>query len=77
MDQFYFSTLFNYEFAPVPFSLFKDTRNARYTSAKSVLKNKLSEEVSSWTLKRDAVLIGGSEMLHSSVCWPKEDLWKA
>ena len=41
MDQLDFSSLFNYKLAPAPTSLFKDTGDARHTSTKSVLKNKL------------------------------------
>ena len=74
MDQLDFSSLFNYEPAPVPTSLFKDTGDARYTATKSVLKNKLKVELSSRTLKHDVVVIGDGGMLHSSVYWPKESL---
>ena len=38
MDEPDFSSLFNYELAPVLTSIFKDTGDARYTSTKSVLK---------------------------------------
>ena len=41
VHQLDFSTLFDYELAPVPTSLFEDTGEARYTSSKAVLKNKL------------------------------------
>ena len=44
-DQLDFYSFFNYELAPVPTSLFQDTRDASYTSTKSVLQNKLKVEV--------------------------------
>ena len=47
MDELDFSSVFNYELAPVLTSIFKDTGDARYTSTKSVLKNKPKKEVSS------------------------------
>ena len=68
------STRFDYELAPVPTSFFKDTGEARYTSSKAVLKNKLKVEISSRGLKPDAVIVDGGGMLHSSIHWPKEGL---
>ena len=47
MDELDFSSAFNYELVPVLTSIFKDTGDARYTSTKSVLKNKPKKEVSS------------------------------
>ena len=47
MDQLDFKHLFDYEFAPVPTSLFKDTGEPRFTSSKATLKNKIKVEVSS------------------------------
>ena len=74
MDRLDFSSLFNYELAPVPNSLFKDTGDARYTSTISVLNNKLKVEVSSRTLEHDVVVIDRCGMLHPSVYWPKKGL---
>ena len=45
VDKLDFSTLFNFELAPVPTSLFKDTGEGRYSQTKSVLKNKLKIQV--------------------------------
>ena len=39
-----FSTLFNYELAPVPTALFKNTGEARYSKSKSKLMEKLKVE---------------------------------
>ena len=58
-DHHEFSAFYNYEFAPVPVSLFKRywtckiNINKIYTSKKSVLKNKLKVEVLSRKLKDD------------------------
>ena len=64
MDQLDISILFIYELAPGPTSLFKGTGYTRYTSTKSVLKNKLNVEVSSQTLKHDVLMIDGGGMLY-------------
>ena len=46
MNQFGFSTLLDYELVAVTTSLLKDTGDARYTSTKTVRKNKKKVEVS-------------------------------
>ena len=74
MDQLDFKNLFDYELAPVPTSLFKDTGEPRFTSSKTTLKNKIKVEVSSRGIVNDAILIDGGGMLHSSIHWPKEGL---
>ena len=74
MDHLDFTTLFNYELAPVPTSLFKDTGEPRFTSSKATLKNKIKVEVSSRGIVNDVVLVDGGGMLHSSISWPKEGL---
>ena len=71
-NQLDFSTLFNYELAPVPTSLFKDSGDARYPKTKSVLKNKLKVEVSLRGIAPDVVIVDGGGMLHSSIHWPKD-----
>ena len=63
--------LFNYELAPVPTALFKDTGEGRYPTSKSVLKNSLKAEVSLRNVSPDAVLIDGCAMLHGALHWPK------
>ena len=74
VNQLDFSTLFDYELAPVPTSLFKDTGEARYISSMAVLKNKLKVEISSRGLKPEAGIVNGCSKLHSSIHWPKEGL---
>ena len=74
VHQLDFSTLFDYELAPVPTSLFEDTDDVYLASPKAVLKNKLKVEISSRGLKPDAVIVDGGSMLHSSIYWPKEGL---
>lgn len=69
-----FSTLFNFELAPVPTSLFKDTGEGRYSQTKSVLKNKLKVEVSARNVNPDTIVIDGGGMLHSQIYWPKDGL---
>ena len=68
------STIFNYELAPVPTSMFQDSGEARYSKTKSVLKIKLKVEVSVPGIQAEAVFNNGGEMLHSAVCWPKDGL---
>ena len=63
--------LFTFELSPVPISLFKDTGEGRYPTAKSVLKNDLKVEVTMRNLQCDAVIIDGCAMLHSVIHWPK------
>lgn len=41
-----FSTIFNYELAPVPMSMFQYLEEARYSKTKLALKNKLKIDVS-------------------------------
>ena len=65
-------SIFHYELAPVPTSIFQDSGEPRFTKSKSVLKNKLKIEVSPRNLNPDAVIIDGGGMLHSAVHWPKE-----
>ena len=72
MDQLHFKNLFDYELAPVPTSLFKDTGEPHFTSSKAALKNKIKVEVFSRGIVNDAILIDG--MLHSSIHWPTECL---
>ena len=72
MNQLDFKILFNYELAPTPTSMFKDTGEARYTKSKADMKNTLKVEVSSRTVKPDAIIIDGGGMLHSAIYWPSE-----
>ena len=60
-----FSTLFNYELAPVPTSLFKDTSEARYPSAKSTLMQKLKSKTRTRGLSTETVAIDGGGLLHN------------
>ena len=73
-NQLDFTTLFNYELAPVPTSLFEDSGEARYPTTKSVLMNKLKVEVLSRGIVPDAVVVDGGGMLHSAIYWPKDGL---
>ena len=65
-------SIFHYELAPVPTSMFEDNGEPRFIKSKSVLKNKLKVEVSQRNLNPDAVVIDGGGMLHSAAHWPKE-----
>ena len=71
-NQLDFATLFYYELAPVVTSLFKNSSEARYPTAKSVLKNKLKVKVSSRGIEPDAVAVHGGGMFHSAIYWPKD-----
>ncbi|MEM7297990.1 MAG: hypothetical protein AAF391_06960, partial [Bacteroidota bacterium] len=70
--QLEFNNLFDYELSPVPTSLFQDTGEPRFPTAKADLKNKMKIEVSSRGISNDAVLIDGGGMLHSAIHWPKD-----
>ena len=72
VDQIKLESVFNYELAPVPTSMFKDTGDPRFTTTKSVLKNKLKVEVSSPNINPDTVVIDGGGLLPSDVDWPKD-----
>ena len=65
-------SIFHYELAPVPTSMFQDNGEPRFIKAKSVLKNKLKVEISPRNLKPDVVIIDGGGMLHAAVHWQKE-----
>ena len=52
-------SIFHYELAPVPTSMFEDNGEPRFIKSKSVLKNKLKVEVSQRNLNPDAVVIDG------------------
>ena len=74
VDQIELESIFNYELAPLPTSMFKDTGEPRFTTTKSVLKNKLKVEVSSRNIKSEAVVVDGGGMLHSTVHRPKDGI---
>ena len=73
-NQLDFTTLFNYELAPVPTSLFEDSGKACYLTTISVLMNKLKDEVSSQGIVPDDVVVDGRVMLYSAIYWPKDGL---
>ena len=73
-NQIDLAEVFNYELAPVPTSLFYDSGDARYSTAKNVLMNKLKVEESSRGIHPDAIVIDGGGMLHSKIHWPTNGL---
>ena len=65
------STVFNYELWPVPLSLFKESGDARYTTSKSLLMNRIKSEISARSVVGGVVVVDGGRMLHSSLHWLK------
>ena len=60
VDQIELENIFNYELAPVPTSMFKDNGEPRFTTTKSVLKNKISSR----NIKPDAVVVDGGFFIY-------------
>ena len=71
-NQLNFSVLFNFELAPVPTSLFKDSGEAQYTKSKADLVKKMKVEISTRGVRPQCVVVDGGGMLHLSLHWPKD-----